>query len=95
MAKPYIADSTFVSINDTSFSSHVEVISYYDGFIPDEDMLSCPLTKIPYIIELTEEDYRVASPIQGTYSDRRYLVFTFKAKSHGKVEDGDKSWARF
>ena len=45
MAKPYIADSTFVSINDTSFSSHVEVISYYDGFIPDEDMLSCPLTK--------------------------------------------------
>tara|TARA_B100000686_G_scaffold129244_1_gene136386 strand:- start:3880 stop:4641 length:762 start_codon:yes stop_codon:yes gene_type:complete len=95
MAKPYIADSTFVSINDTSFSSHVEVISYYDGFIPDEDMLSCPLTKIPYIIELTEEDYRVASPIQGTYSDRRYLVFAFKAKSHGKVEDGDKSWARF
>ena len=95
MAKPYIEDSSFVKINDTTFSSHAEVISYYDGFVPDNNMLICPLTRKPYIIELTEEDYKVASPIEGTYSDRRYLVFAFKAKSHGKVEDGDKSWARF
>ena len=95
MAKPYLEDTTFVGVSDTTFSSHVEVVSYYDGFTPDLEMLSCPLTREPYIIELTEEDYRVASPIKGTYSERRFLVFAFNAKSHGKIEDGEKSWARF
>ncbi|MBH30922.1 MAG: hypothetical protein CMG71_02890 [Candidatus Marinimicrobia bacterium] len=95
MMKPYLEDTTFVGISDTTYSSHVEVVSYYDGFTPDMEMLSCPLTQKPYIIELTEEDYRVASPIKGNYSERRFLVFAFKAKSHGKIEDGEKSWARF
>ena len=95
MMKPYVEDTTFVGISDTTYSSHVEVVSYYDGFTTDMEMLSCPLTQKPYIIELTEEDYRIASPIKGTYSERRFLVFAFKAKSHGKIEDGEKSWARF
>ena len=95
MVRPYLEDSTFVNISDTTYSSHVEVVSYYDGFTPDLEMLSCPLTKKPYIIELTEEDFRVASPIEGTYSERRFLVFAFNARSHGKIEDGEKSWARF
>ena len=95
MLKPYLEDTTFVGISNTTYSSHVEVVSYYDRFMPNLEMLSCPLTQKPYNIELTEEDYRVASPIKGTYSERRFLVFAFNAKSHGKIEDGEKSWARF
>lgn len=95
MLKPYLEDSTFVAIDDTTYSSHVEVVSYYDSFTPDPSMLNCPLTQNPYIIELTDEDYKVASPIEGTYTERRFFIFAFNARSHGKIEDGEKSWVRF
>lgn len=95
LLKSYLEDTTFVGITDTAYSSHVEVVSYYDSFMPDPTMLYCPLTNQPYIIELTEDDYKVASPIEGTYTERRFLIFAFNARSHGKIEDGDKSWARF
>lgn len=95
MLNPYLIDSTFVGISDTSYSSHVEVVSYYDNFTPNNDLLICPLTSNRYLITLTDEDYKVESPIIGNYKERRYLIFSFNSKSHGKIEDGDKSWARF
>jgi len=95
MLKPYLEDSTFVSIGDTSYSSHVEVISYYDNFTPDKNLLICPLTFNRYLISLTDEDYKLESPITGNYKESRYFIFSFNSKSHGKIEDGDKSWARF
>jgi len=95
MLKPYLEDSKFVDIVDTSYSSHVEVVSYYDNFTPDKNLLICPITLKPYLISLTEEDYKLESPIIGNYKESRYVIFSFNSKSHGKIEDGDKSWARF
>ena len=95
MLKSFLEDSTFVNVSDTTYSSHVEVVSYYDSFTPEPTMLYCPLTNQPYLIELTEYDYKVESPIEGKYTERRFLIFAFNTRSHGKIEDGEKSWIRF
>ena len=92
---PFLEDTSFVGIADTSMSSHIEVVSYYESYMPDSSMFFCPLTGLPHIIEATEERLKVESPIEGVYSEPRYLVFSFKSDSHGKIEDGEKSWARF
>ncbi|MDP6456217.1 MAG: hypothetical protein QF613_08150 [Candidatus Marinimicrobia bacterium] len=96
MIDPYLKDTTLVDIPDTNLSSHVEVVSYYDSYMPDSTMFFCSLTEKPYIITISEDDMlTVQSPITETYKEQRYLVFSFKSNSHGKIEDGDKSWDRF
>lgn len=93
--RPYLEDTTVVDIPDTTTTRHVEVVSYYDSYMPDSSMFVCPLTHDPYIIEATEDVLKVESPIQKTYREPRYLVFALKTDSHGKIENGEKSWARF
>ncbi|MFQ6674971.1 MAG: hypothetical protein ACE5LH_01355 [Fidelibacterota bacterium] len=93
--RPYLEDPSVVDIPDTSVTSHVEVVSYYETYMPDSSMFVCPLTRKPYIIEATDEVLKVESPIQEPYRERRYLLFAFRADSHGKIENGEKSWVRF
>lgn len=96
MIDPYFEDTTLVDIPDTNLSGHVEVVSYYDSYMPDSSMFSCPLTGRPYIVTLSEDDMlTVESPITEAYKEQRYLVFAFRSDSHGKIADGEKSWARF
>lgn len=92
---PYFDDSLFVGIADTTLSSHVEVVSYYESFMPDLSMLYCPLTNRLYIVETGEDQLKVESPIEGSYAEPRFWVFSFRANSHGKIENGEKSWVRF
>ena len=35
---------------------------------------------------------KVSSPIKETIKEPRYLLFSFKANSHGIIKDGQKSW---
>ena len=95
LAEPYLQDSTFIGIVDTAVSRYVEVVSYYDSYRPDSSFFFCPLTNKPYKIEATEEHLKIESPIEGTYKEPRYWVFSFKSQSHGSIVDGEKSWARF
>lgn len=90
----YRYEPGFVGIVDTTLSNYVEVVSYYDSYMPDSTMFFCPLTHLPYRIEATGEHLKVASPIRGIYKEPRYLVFRFKSGSHGMIEDGEKSWVR-
>jgi len=92
---PFLRDSSFVGIADTTISSHVEVVSYYESYMPDSSMFFCPLTNLPYVVEVGEDLIKVESPIEGTYKEPRYAIFSFQSKSHGKIENGEKSWARF
>ncbi|MFQ6616039.1 MAG: hypothetical protein ACE5HZ_04635 [Fidelibacterota bacterium] len=93
--RPYLEDPAVVDIPDTATTSHVEVVTYYDSYMPDSNMFICPLTHRPYIIQANDELLEVESPIKGTYKESRYLVFALKAQSHGKIENGRRSWARF
>ena len=71
-----------------------EVVSYYDSYMPDSSNFYCPLTGEIIVVRLKEEGevLRVASPIEGVYSEGRYLLFSFKSRSHGYIEDGSRSW---
>ena len=71
-----------------------EVVSYYDSYMPDSSNFYCPLTGEKIVVRLKEEGevLRVASPIEGVYSEGRYLLFSFKTRSHGYIEDGSRSW---
>ncbi|MEE9166058.1 MAG: hypothetical protein V3U24_01130 [Candidatus Neomarinimicrobiota bacterium] len=92
---PFLEDTTLVGIPDTAISTHIEVVSYYESYMPDSSMLFCPLTNLPYIVEAGEEGLKVESPIVKSYEEPRYLLFSFRAESHGSVENAEKSWARF
>lgn len=91
---PYMSDSLFIGIADTTISTHVEIVSYYESYMPDSSMFFCPLTSRPFIIQVGEDMLKVESPIEGLYKEVRYTIFTFKSDSHGKIENGEKSWAR-
>ena len=71
-----------------------EVVSYYDSYMPDSSNFYCPLTGEIIVVRLKEEGevLRVASPIEGVYSEGRYLLFSFKTRNHGYIEDGSRSW---
>ena len=71
-----------------------EVVSYYDSYMPDSSNFYCPLTREKIAVNLKDEGevLRVASPIEGIYSEGRYLLFSFKTRNHGYIEDGSRSW---
>ena len=72
----------------------VEAIEYYKTYLPDSSNYYCPLTNIPYLMEIGEDDasLKVSSPIKETIKEPRYLLFSFKANSLGIIKDGQKSW---
>ena len=72
----------------------VEAKEFYKTYLPDSSTYYCPLTDSPYNMEITEDGrgLLVSSPISDPIIKSRYLLFSFKAKSHGIIKDGRKSW---
>ncbi|MFB0516021.1 MAG: hypothetical protein ACETWG_05385 [Candidatus Neomarinimicrobiota bacterium] len=89
-------DTAFVAVLDTSYGSHSEVYTDYEWnrFRLDLDLLNCPVTGKEFIISIdsTDNELKIASPIDGEYVESRYLVFKFRAKDHGEIVAGDRSW---
>ena len=90
------ADTNFVSLIEEVESERVEVVNYYDTFMPDSSMYFCPVTEKPFLISIMNEGnvVRVDSPIEETVIRRLYAIFAFKADNHGFIDDGSKSWDR-
>jgi len=83
-------------ISDLGFETkqRSEVVSYYDSYIPDSSNFYCPLTNEKIVVNIKDdgEIVRISSPIEGIYSEGRYLLFSFKTRNHGYIEDGSRSW---
>ena len=92
----FIHYSNFVSILEQVPTQRVEVVNYYDSYMPDSLMYFCPVSEKPYLVSLKDEGnaVRIDSPIEETIVRRRYTVFAFKANNHGFINDGSKSWDR-
>ena len=92
----FMADSNFVSLIEEVETERVEVVNYYDSYMPDSSMYFCPITEKPYLISVRDEGnaIRVDSPIEETVVRKRYVIFAFKADNHGFINDGIKSWDR-
>lgn len=92
----FLDDENFVSIIEKVPSQRVEVVNYYDSYMPDSTMYFCPVTNKSYEITVKNEGkvVRVDSPIEEPVVESRYLVFSFKAENHGYIDDDNKSWDR-
>ena len=92
----FTTDSNFVAVLEEVSSERVEVVNYYDSYMPDSSMYFCPVTQKAYLISIKDEGnaVRVDSPIEETVVRKRYAIFAFKADNHGFVDDGAKSWDR-
>ncbi len=91
--KKYKDDPNLREIVAETPMERVEVNTYYDSYMPDTNMLYCPLTGKPYDLVLSEEgSFRITSPIEDVYKEPRYGIFSFKAYNHGYIEDGVRSW---
>ena len=92
----FLSDSNFVAVLNQASTQRVEIVNYYDSYMPDSSMYFCPVSEKPYLISLKDEGntVRVDSPIEDTIVRRRYTVFAFKANNHGFINDGSKSWDR-
>ena len=94
--KKFTTDSNFVAVLEEVASERVEVVNYYNSYMPDSSMYFCPVTQKAYLISIKDEGnvVRVDSPIEETVVRKRYAIFAFKADNHGFVDDGTKSWDR-
>ena len=90
----YESDKNFIGIVKEEPMTRVEAIEYYKTYLPDSSTYFCPLSKDPYQMEISEDgkSLKVSSPIKETVKEPRYLLFSFKANSHGIIKDGQKSW---
>lgn len=90
----YESDENFIGIVKVEPLKRVEAIEYYKTYLPDSSIYYCPLTNEPYQMAITEDGsgLKVSSPIIETIIEPRYLLFSFKANSHGIIRNGQKSW---
>jgi len=90
----YLDSDNFLGIVKEEPLERVEAIEYYKTFIPDSTTYFCPLTNDEYVIEISEDgtDLIVSSPIVDPIIESHYLIFSFRAASHGAIRGGRKSW---
>ena len=90
----YQQDEKFLDIVKEEPIQRIEAVEYYKTFLPDSSTYYCPLTEKAYQIDISEEgsSFKVSSPITVTVKKPRYLLFSFKANSHGIIQDGTRSW---
>jgi len=90
----YLDSDNFIGIVKEEPLERVEAIEYYKTFIPDSTTYFCPLTNNEYVIEISEDgtDLIVSSPIVDPIIESHYLIFSFRAASHGAIRGGRQSW---
>jgi|TARA_B110000914_G_scaffold205570_1_gene200798 hypothetical protein len=90
----YTKDENFIGIVKEEPLQRVEASEYYKTSLPDSSTYFCPLTNSPYSIEINDDgsELIIASPINDPIIKSRYLIFSFRAGSHGVIKSGRKSW---
>ena len=48
----FLSDTNFVALLDQVSSQRVELVNYYDSYMPDSSMYFCPVSEKPYLISL-------------------------------------------
>ncbi|MFQ6605332.1 MAG: hypothetical protein ACE5D8_07240 [Fidelibacterota bacterium] len=85
-------DSLFIRVLEEKPLERVEVISYFDSYKPDSSMFFCPVTNKSFVIDIQEDNIRIASPITDVVKEPRYFIFSFQANNHGYIDGGATSW---
>ena len=90
----YNQNDDFISVVNEEPLIRVEAVEYYKTYLPDSLTYFCPLTNKPYLLQINNEgsELSVSSPIEEIIIEPRYLIFAFRAGSHGVIQGGRKSW---
>ena len=90
----YQQDENFLDIVKEEPIQRIQALEYYKTFLPDSSTFYCPLTRDPYVMEISDDgsDLIVTSPINDPIIRSHYVLFSFKAVSHGTIRGGRKSW---
>ena len=90
----YNQNDDFISVVNEEPLVRVEAVEYYKTYLPDSLTYFCPLTNKPYLLQINNEgsELSVSSPIEEIIIEPRYLIFAFRAGSHGVIQGGRKSW---
>ena len=64
-----------------------------------EEFLYCPISKEKYLFEIDTMDlenpvFSIRTPLSKDYKERRFIIFSFESGDHGKIVDGNPSWAQ-
>ena len=97
----YKSQSNFYAIFNQDTSSRSELITDYlrMKYHLSNDLLYCPITNEKYIFEIDSTGnenltFTVRTPLSKDYKERRFIIFSFESGDHGRVIDGNTSWAQ-
>ena len=63
------------------------------------ELLFCPISNDEYIFEIDSTNqenliFTVKTPLSKDYKERRFIIFSFESGDHGRIIDGNTSWAQ-
>ena len=97
----YKNQDNFYSVFNQDTSSRSELITDYlrMKYHLSEHLLYCPISKEKYIFEIDSTNlenvtFSVDTPLPKEYKERRFVIFSFESGDHGRIEDGNTSWAQ-
>ena len=97
----YKNQDNFYSVFNQDTSSRSELITDYlrMKYHLSNHLLYCPISKEKYIFEIDSTNlenvtFSVDTPLPKEYKERRFVIFSFESGDHGRIEDGNTSWAQ-
>lgn len=94
--KPFIAKKdSFGGWLDTTVAKRYDKIQLVDTYPYEKIFNQCTVTELPFRVTIRNNvNLTVESPITEEIKSRRYLFFAQVDSSHGRIVDGEPSWAR-
>ena len=97
----YKSQSNFYSVFNQDTSSRSELITDYlrMKYHLSNHLLYCPISNEKYIFEIDSTNqenifFSVNTPLPKDYKERRFIIFSFESGDHGRIIDGNTSWAQ-
>ncbi len=97
----YKSQNNFHAIFSQDTSSRSEIITDYlrMKYHLSDHLLYCPISNEKYIfkIDSTNQEnvtFSVNTPLPKEYKERRFIIFSFESGDHGRIIDGNTSWAQ-
>jgi hypothetical protein len=94
--KPFIArKDSFGGWLDTTVAKRYDKIKLVDSYPYEKIFNTCTVTELPFRVTIRNNvNLTIESPIYEEIKSRRYLFFTQVDSSHGRIVDGEPSWAK-
>ena len=97
----YKNQDSFYAVFNQDTASRSELITDYlrMKYHLSNHLLYCPISKEEYIFNIDSVNtenitFSVETPLPKEYKERRFVIFSFESGDHGRIIDGNTSWAQ-